>query len=80
MAGYDVHVSKDFLPGLLTGQDGMAKLVETVLNQVLETAKGFGLDLSGLFGHVGIGTEEAGPGSGNGAAPPAVRPAGRPKG
>ena len=36
MAGYDVHVSKDFLPGLLTGQDGMAKLVETVLNQVLE--------------------------------------------
>ena len=46
MAGYDVHVNKDFLPGLLTGQDGMAKLVETVLNQVLEAqvAESLGAD------------------------------------
>lgn len=46
MAGYDVHVSKDFLPGLLTGQDGMATLVETVLNQVLEAqvAESLGAD------------------------------------
>lgn len=36
MAGYDVSVSKDLLPGLLGGQDGLAKLVETVLNQILE--------------------------------------------
>ena len=36
MAGYDVSVSEDLLPGLLSGQDGLAKLVETVLNQVLE--------------------------------------------
>ncbi len=36
MAGYDVNVGKDLLPGLLSGQDGLAKLVETVLNQILE--------------------------------------------
>jgi len=36
MAGYDVSVSKELLPGLLSGQDGLAKLVEVVLNQILE--------------------------------------------
>ena len=36
MAGYDVTVGKELLPGLLSGQDGLAKLVEAVLNQVLE--------------------------------------------
>lgn len=36
MAGYDISVGKDLLPGLLSGQDGLAKLVEAVLNQVLE--------------------------------------------
>lgn len=36
MAGYDVTVGKELLPGLLNGQDGLAKLVEVVLNQVLE--------------------------------------------
>ena len=36
MAGYDVSVGRDLLPGLLSGQDGLAKLVEAVLNQVLE--------------------------------------------
>lgn len=36
MAGYDINVGRDLLPGLLSGQDGLAKLVETVLNQILE--------------------------------------------
>ena len=36
MAGYEVSVGTELLPGLLTGQDGLAKLVETVLNQILE--------------------------------------------
>ena len=36
MAGYDISVGKDLLPGLLGDQDGLAKLVETVLNQILE--------------------------------------------
>ena len=36
MVGYEISVGSDLLPGLLTGQDGLAKLVETVLNQVLE--------------------------------------------
>ena len=36
MAGYKVSVGEDLLPGLLSGQDGLAKLVETVLNQILE--------------------------------------------
>ena len=36
MAGYDVSVSKELLPGLLSGQDGLAKLVEVVLNRILE--------------------------------------------
>jgi putative transposase len=36
MAGYDVTVGKELLPGLLNGQDGLAKLVEAVLNQILE--------------------------------------------
>lgn len=36
MAGYEINVGSELLPGLLNGQDGLAKLVETVLNQVLE--------------------------------------------
>ncbi len=36
MTGYEVSVGTDLLPGLLNGQDGLAKLVEAVLNQVLE--------------------------------------------
>lgn len=36
MAGYEVSVEEDLLPGLLSGQDGLAKLVEAVLNQILE--------------------------------------------
>ncbi|MDD5329421.1 MAG: transposase, partial [Sulfuricella sp.] len=36
MAGYDVSVGKELLPGLSSGQDGLAKLVEAVLNQILE--------------------------------------------
>jgi flotillin len=40
-----------------------------VLNQVIEMAKGLGLDLSGLLGHVGIGTDGAVPAAVNGAAP-----------
>lgn len=36
MAGYDVGVGQELLPGLLSGQDGLAKLVEVVLNQILE--------------------------------------------
>jgi len=36
MAGYDINVGQDLLPGLLSSQDGLAKLVETVLNQILE--------------------------------------------
>ena len=36
MAEYEISVGTELLPGLLSGQDGLAKLVETVLNQVLE--------------------------------------------
>ena len=36
MAGIDVSVGKELLPGLLGSQDGLAKLVEAVLNQILE--------------------------------------------
>ena len=46
MAGYDVNVGRDLLPGLLSGQDGLAKLVESVLNQILEAqvAEALGAD------------------------------------
>ena len=46
MAGYDINVSRDLLPGLLSGQNGLAKLVETVLNQILEAqvAEALGAD------------------------------------
>lgn len=36
MAGYDINVGRDLLPGLLSGQNGLENLVETVLNQILE--------------------------------------------
>lgn len=36
MAGIDVSVSRELLPGLLGSLDGLAKLVEVVLNQILE--------------------------------------------
>lgn len=44
MAGYDVTVGKDLLPGLLNGQDGLAKLIESVLNQILEAQVGESLN------------------------------------
>ena len=36
MTDYNITVGKDLLPELLSNQDGLAKLVEGVLNQVLE--------------------------------------------
>jgi hypothetical protein len=36
MTDYNVTVGKALLPELLSGQDGLAKLIESVLNQVLE--------------------------------------------
>ena len=36
MAGYDINVEKGLLSGLLSGQNGLANLVEAVLNQILE--------------------------------------------
>ncbi len=36
MAGYEINVGSELLPGLLNGPNGLAKLVETVLNQILE--------------------------------------------
>ena len=46
MAGYNINVGRDLLPGLLSGQDGLAKLVESVLNQILEAqvAESLGAD------------------------------------
>jgi len=36
MAGNDLSVTRGLLPRLLSGQDGLAKLVEAVLKQVRE--------------------------------------------
>lgn len=36
MTDYNVTVGKELLPGLLSGQDGLAKLIENILNQILE--------------------------------------------
>jgi transposase-like protein len=36
MAGYDINVGRDLLPELLSGQNGLAQLIEAVLNQILE--------------------------------------------
>jgi len=36
MAGCNVSIGRESLPGLLNGQDGLARLVEAVLNQILE--------------------------------------------
>ena len=36
MTDYNINVGKELLPELLSNQDGLAKLVESVLNQVLE--------------------------------------------
>ena len=36
MTGYEINVGAELLPGLLNGPNGLAKLVETVLNQILE--------------------------------------------
>ena len=36
MANYEVNVPKDILPGLLTEKDALARLIEAVLNQILE--------------------------------------------
>jgi len=35
MVEYDISVGRDLLPELLSGQNGLAKLVEAVLNQIL---------------------------------------------
>jgi transposase-like protein len=36
MTDYNITVGKELLPELLSGQDGLAKLIESVLNQILE--------------------------------------------
>ena len=36
MTDYNVTVGKDLLPELLSSQNGLAKLVEGILNQILE--------------------------------------------
>lgn len=36
MTDYNITIGKDLLPELLSGQDGLAKLIEGVLNQILE--------------------------------------------
>ncbi len=36
MTDYNVTVGKELLPELLSGQDGLAKLIESVLNKVLD--------------------------------------------
>jgi len=36
MAGYDINVSRDLLPGLLSGQNGLENLMEALLNKILE--------------------------------------------
>ena len=36
MTEYNITVGKDLLPGIMSGQNGLAKLVESVLNQILE--------------------------------------------
>jgi len=36
MAGIDISIGRELLPGLLNGQDGLARVFETVLNQILE--------------------------------------------
>ena len=36
MANYKANVPKGILPGLLTEKDALAKLIEAVLNQILE--------------------------------------------
>ncbi len=36
MTDYNVTVGKELLPGLLSSQDGLAKLIEGILNQILE--------------------------------------------
>jgi len=36
VADYEINVGRELLPGLLNGPEWLAKLVETVLNQVLE--------------------------------------------
>ena len=36
MTDYNINVGKELLPELLSNQDGLTKLVESVLNQILE--------------------------------------------
>jgi len=36
MAEYEVKLNKDAMPNLMTSKDGLAKLIEEILNQVLE--------------------------------------------
>ncbi len=49
MADYEINVGRDMLPGLLNGPEGLTKLVETVLNQVLEAQ---------MTEHLGAGPHE----------------------
>lgn len=35
MTEYNISVGKDLLPELLSNQNGLAKLIESVLNQIL---------------------------------------------
>ena len=46
MADYEVSVGRELLPSLLSGHDDLAKLVETVLKQILEAqvAESLGAD------------------------------------
>lgn len=37
MTDYNVTVGKELLPELLSGQDGLAKLIKSVLNVKLQT-------------------------------------------
>ena len=40
MTGCELSVRRELLPGLLTGQDGLAKLVEAAVNRLLEALVG----------------------------------------
>lgn len=36
MAGYEVGVGREWLPGVLSSQDGLVSVLEAALNQILE--------------------------------------------
>ena len=49
MAGYEVSVGKELLPGLLSGQDGLARLVEAVLNPKAQVEEALGAEGHGYL-------------------------------